>query len=77
MEVDTVPRPLSTRVRRNVRAELARADHSYRDAAAALGLSYATFRRRILTGDFRPDELEALAVMLEVPLARLTEEPRP
>lgn len=76
--------PRSEVARRNVRAELARAGITHRDAAARVGLSYPAFRRRLDDPvperepvDFRIGELEALARLLRVPLARLTEEPRP
>lgn len=76
--------PQSETARRNVRAELARAGVNHQDAATALGLSYAAFRRRLSDSadnrkrvDWRAGELEALAQYLEIPLARLTEEPRP
>lgn len=75
--------PKSDTARRNVRAELARAGLTHQDAARALRLSYAAFRRRIDDAndakrvDFRAGELETLAQLLNIPLARLTEEPRP
>ncbi len=76
--------PRSEVARRNVRAELARAGITHRDAARAIGLSYPALRRRLDDPtderepiDFRVGELEALARVLRVPLARLTEEPRP
>jgi hypothetical protein len=71
------PRKSATAAR-NVRAELARAGVTYLAAAEEIGLSYAAFRRRTDGDqDFRAGELEALAQMLGVPLARLTEEPKP
>jgi transposase len=70
--------PPSERVRRNVRAEIARAGLNQENVAEQIGLSYATFRRRLTgPGDWRAGELEAIARALRIPLARLTEEPKP
>lgn len=74
---DTGP-PKSKTTAANVRAEIARSGLTHKVAADHMAMPYHRFRRRI-TGetDWRAGELEALARALGVPVARLTEEPKP
>ena len=70
--------PRSKTTAGNVRAELARAGITHQDAAKAIELPDHMFRRRIRGEvDWRAGELVALARYLEIPVARLTEEPKP
>ena len=65
-------------VSRNVRAEIARSGMKHRDVAQEIGMLYPTLRNRISgRAEWRIDELDRLATLLGVPLARLLEEPRP
>lgn len=56
----------------NVRAEVARRGKRAKDMAAAVGVSPATWRRRMRNDDWRITELELLATALDVPLDTLT-----
>jgi lambda repressor-like predicted transcriptional regulator len=61
----------------SVRAELARANVTVREAATGAGLAPSTLARRLERGDFKLDELARIAAYLEIPLTALlpTEEP--
>lgn len=64
--------PLSQRVAATVRAELARKQIKQRDLAATLGVSTNQTSERLAGRiHFRLDELEAVAELLDVPVAYL------
>lgn len=58
----------------NVRAEVARAGRQQKDVAAAVGMTWSQWERRLRGDvDWRAYELDAIAHELQIPLRRLYE----
>lgn len=72
----STPRTTTERVAAEVRAQMARKRVTQTDLAAALGVSQMTISRRLNgRAPFDVEELAAVALALDVPLATLVTEP--